>query len=404
MDALENGNVRVRYDRNVPKEQTVNSMYSAAAHRAFPDLYRPDVAGAGPIKRQTAILLDQNRILFFVDGPRHDEKDDTIVGTAHYLCTPGGHPWPPSEARLATRLLVLSAWDVDPYRQALRHFKDDASMKKLRRNYMHGSESDESEEDESMEIEGDEALTDDEVFDFVYFYTGGRIREAVQIICGRETIQGFAADLRGKTGSVDMETAKLALTSTECSASVKSIDSFRSMFRPTPGNGAVFQIVDSQFILSLVGDKIATDEFLNSFKQAIEKNQRAVAGYHFEAMMHSVFCRNTPANNNPVQESLKATGNGAEGVKQLDRKFLYWIPSTSNFANIDAALVDEDGTLFCLQYTVQATHVFNETTFRAKFLRRIPNNFGARVGDDSARIIFVVPSDVAFTSPETFPV
>ena len=405
MDKLDNGKVRVRYDRKVPKEQMINSMYSAVAHQAFPDLYQP--ASVEPIKRQTAGLKKRKEILFFVDGPRHNEKDDTIAGSVHYLCTSGGHPWPADESLFSKLLLVMSAWDKVKYCKALEHFKEQDTMKKLR-NYFMG-ESEESENEESMEVDDhkdegmtDEEMRDDEVFNCVFYYTGGRIREAVRIVSGSRTIEQYSGMIEPKIASIDGNAAELALTSTECSASKKSIDSFRSMFRLE--SGAAFQIVDSQFILSLLENKVATEKYLNSFKRALKENQKAVAGYHFEAMLHSVFCEATHGDDDPVQESLKGTGNGKEGVQQLVRRFMYWMPSTSNFANIDAAWVDGHGIIFCIQLdTVQADHKFNSTTFVTKFLRQLPGQLGAQTTDQSARIIFVVPDDVEFSMPDTDP-
>ena len=291
---------------------------------------------------RTVQLQRAKKVLFFVDGPCHNEEADTLVGSMHYLCTSGGHPYPASESMLSKLLLVMSAWDKDTYRQGLKQFKNEAAMEIIRNYYMYGGE---ESENENMEIESieemkeDEALTDDVIFDFVFYYTGGRMREAVQIVSGCHNIQRFVKVLRARISSVDIKDAKLALTSSMCSASKKSIDSFRSMFRLP--NDAAFQIIDSQLIIGLLQDRVATEEYLNSFKQALAQNQRAIAGYHFEALMHSVFCNTTHNGDDPVQGALKATGNGREGVKQLIEQSIYWIPSISNFANIDAASVDK---------------------------------------------------------------
>ena len=391
MDLAVDGNVRVRYNRKVSKVKTINDLHSEVEQQAFPKLYEKN-AGT-----QTTVTQDT---LFFVDGPRHDKTEDTIAGAMNYLCTSGGHPYPPSEAMLSKLLVVMSAWDKEEYCRALEEVKQETAMIKLR-NYFIG-ESEESRNEESMEVDGesDEGMMDDEVFDCVFYYTGGRIRDAVQLVRGSNTIEQYSRGLLGKIGSVDCSAATLALTSMESSASRKSIDSVRSMFRDK--NGAAFQIVDSQHILSLLKNKITTEKYLNSFKLALQENQKAVASYHFEAMMHSVFCEATHTVKDPVQESLKATASGHEGVQQLVRKSMYWMPSTTNFANIDAALVDKDGVVFCVQYTVQADHTFNSRTFATKFLKRLPQQLGAQK-DKSVRIIYVVPDDVDFQLPDTEP-
>ena len=65
--------------------------------------------------------------------------------------------------------------------------------------------------------------------------------------------------------------------------------------------------------------------------------KRAVAGCHFEELLHKCFRQFLPA---PVEEVIQAEGTAADGVEQLAKPLAYWIPSTSNFANIDAAFVD----------------------------------------------------------------
>lgn len=70
------------------------------------------------------------------------------------------------------------------------------------------------------------------------------------------------------------------------------------------------------------------------------------------------------------------------------------MPSTSNFGNIDAAILLQDGTLLCLQYTVGATHGFNFFTFRQQFLGQLEKD----ILDQVQRIIvkFVVPYGTDF--------
>ena len=49
------------------------------------------------------------------------------------------------------------------------------------------------------------------------------------------------------------------------------------------------------------------------------------------------------------------------------RKLVFWIPSVSNFANIDAAFEDDEGKLWCIHYTVSKQHPFKPRMF-GKFL------------------------------------
>jgi hypothetical protein len=75
---------------------------------------------------------------------------------------------------------------------------------------------------------------------------------------------------------------------------------------------------------------------MNAYKKAMVVNQRAVTGNLFEELMHSIYC-STRHGSPAVQGSHQATGTGHDGVKQLLQKCVYWIPSTVNFAVVDAA-------------------------------------------------------------------
>lgn len=68
--------------------------------------------------------------------------------------------------------------------------------------------------------------------------------------------------------------------------------------------------------------------------------------------------------------SANCQGDAAEGIKALDREKRYWIPATSNFANIDAAFAYQN-VLVCIQYTVRQQHGFDEFTFWQDFAGRV---------------------------------
>jgi midasin (ATPase involved in ribosome maturation) len=80
-------------------------------------------------------------------------------------------------------------------------------------------------------------------------------------------------------------------------------------------------------------------------------------------------------------------------VKQLNTSNAYWTPSTPNFANIDAAIA-LNKTLYCIQYTVSASHTFNCHTFVVDFLEELSPEF--RRSHSKVVVVFVVPSDVTF--------
>lgn len=88
---------------------------------------------------------------------------------------------------------------------------------------------------------------------------------------------------------------------------------------------------------------------------------------------------------------IEGQGTGKEGVKYLNAAWLYWKPSIPNFANIDAAILLEDGTLLCLQFTVNTAHGFNFKTFKSNFLDQIPA--GTRSEVKKIVVKFVIPSE-----------
>ena len=122
-----------------------------------------------------------------------------------------------------------------------------------------------------------------------------------------------------------------------------------------------------------------------------------LVGCHFEELLHECFKRRSPPPP-PVQEVIQAVGSGADGVSQLTRRSAYWIPSISNFANIDAAFVGANAKLYCIQYTVSTTHPFNTTTFRAKFLRPLRQHISFE--EEEVEILFVVPRGIQFAIPD----
>lgn len=192
--------------------------------------------------------------------------------------------------------------------------------------------------------------------------------------------------------AIDTEMAKMAVTDTKSNISEKSMDRLRTMFR-APGHPGAHQIVDSQFYARELRLRLGAESFYNSFQFAVEKGLMTAAGCHFEELMHECF-RDLPA---PVQKLLQSVGTGVEGIQQLVSRLVYWIPGVPDFANIDAAFVDANGKLWCIQYTVSGSHSFNTTTFRAKFLRPLGRavNFNAT----DIEILFVVPDDVNFAIP-----
>mmetsp|Transcript_14763 Transcript_14763/g.21775 ORF Transcript_14763/g.21775 Transcript_14763/m.21775 type:complete len:156 (+) Transcript_14763:262-729(+) len=108
--------------------------------------------------------------------------------------------------------------------------------------------------------------------------------------------------------------------------------------------------------------------------------------------MYWCFCRDNMSPS--VVGSVYSTGTGAEGVLQFSNTNVYWIPSISNFANIDSAIIGSRGDLWCFQFTIGAVHTYKSRRFRQQFLRNIPVPFNG-----PATILFVVPRGNAFVEP-----
>lgn len=109
--------------------------------------------------------------------------------------------------------------------------------------------------------------------------------------------------------------------------------------------------------------------------------------------MHKWFQQAKP---NPVTEFVRSPKerSGREGVADLSKGLLYWVPSTPNFANIDAALVDANGVLHCIQYTIKDSHAFDSTTFNIDFISELKKTFPA--GFSAVVVYFAVPVGVNF--------
>jgi len=357
-------------------------------------------------------LKTSQKALLFVDGVQQDDDDLKKFKAYNYLCTSAGHSLPSSEQRSGMELVILNAWEKQTLKLAVmgslellppspQHLAGtQAQMGSSAQEPSTGSATNNNQHlpgaqppttpprQEPRSIESDES---DEKFEEMYFHTGGRIREAIAFLKNPDE---WVKNHRAMLGEVEVAAAKLAVTDTKSSGSKQSLDRLRTMFKATDHAGA-HQIVDSQFYARELRKRLGPESYLNAYKFAVKKNLKTAAGCHFEELMHECFKEFLPA---PVKEVIQAEGTAADGVKQLAKPFAYWIPSTPNFANIDAAFVDRQKKLWCIQYTVSETHKFNTATFRTKFLR--PLGSVIDYSNDDVGIVFVVPKGVEFMIPE----
>jgi hypothetical protein len=89
---------------------------------------------------------------------------------------------------------------------------------------------------------------------------------------------------------------------------------------------------------------------------------------------------------------------------QLSKPNRYWVPSVSNFANIDLALV-LNNTLFAFQMTVEASHEFDLTSFESCLVKPVKEAFQNQLGGKGITqvvVIFIVPiPENEFTLPKS---
>ena len=172
--------------------------------------------------------------------------------------------------------------------------------------------------------------------------------------------------------------------------------------------------LSSPFVASLLRSKLTLDDLLGGLQYAKNSGIASLYGWYFELWGHKVVQLASemrrkqcdPINPLELQTAVvsqitfsfvQGQGTGKDSVKSLKAILLYWLPSTSIFGNIDAAILLAGGILLCLQFTVGNKHGFNFVTFRQTFLNEIPPDLLKLV----TRVIvkFVVPKKSNQTEP-----
>ena len=288
----------------------------------------------------------------FVDGPLHSEKMDLLNTGYRFFCTSGGFPTVSQAEIMTTIVSILTGWKEDTICLVLTKMGQTVAQ--------------------AQEI---------------YSYSGGRIRLA---------IMGTQEDGKGKitkwfddllTGFA-REKIHLATTRTDSHASMDHSDRLRTRFIDYDGKGTSLLIVDSQYAISRLRARLDVGDFVSSYNLATVCGLQSARGWFFEEILHLWFKRkDTPL----IEDWIRSAGDAAEGIKNLDRKQRYWIPATSNFANIDAAFVYQN-VLVCIQYTVGKQQDFDQVTFWQDFAGRVHTV----VPFLSIAVWFVSPSGTGF--------
>ena len=290
---------------------------------------------------------------FMLDGPK-ESTVNMLSGMFFDLCTSGGYKTPADGARMTTNLKTMGGWSEDSLVHALIHLKK---------------------------------LTAKRARD-VYAECGGRVRLALKYLDDEAAAKNWADNVVADLGGAP---CILAMNETNARTSVDSKDRLRTIFEGT--NGRPVQLVDSQYLLTRLRDRLTTDELRQAYKVAVALDSRTMMGVLFEEMMHKWLQMAKPS---PIVGFVRSERGktGCEGVGDLTEPFIYWVPSTPNFANIDAAFIDANIELHCIQYTIRDSHSFNEDTFEndlvAELKKKFPNGFKC------ATIYFAVPTGVNF--------
>mmetsp|Transcript_3734 Transcript_3734/g.8983 ORF Transcript_3734/g.8983 Transcript_3734/m.8983 type:complete len:635 (-) Transcript_3734:340-2244(-) len=357
------GNLSIEFDRYVKWENKLADVHDAMCSHIF--------RGA-----RTKSKIHLAYLWTICDGPRYG-SDDHVHGTD--LVTSSGFRQPNDEGMGDIDPLPLSVWTQKEAILACRYlFKASAAATK-------------------------------EAFDIC----GGNIRRFARVFGGEQTLDEVKEEMKLIVDNdASVQKLDLALNSTLSSGSDHSIDRLRAMIASPgrlPGSYVTIQYIGSPFLLRYVRSKVTLKETQKALKYAKDSNNQSIFGGHFELLghkmvghLHGLHKRADETGgmmSRPTKcskfELVEGVGTGAESVEQLTQPGLYWTPSTSNFANIDAAIAWEE-TLYCIQYTVSSSHTFNCNTFVATFWDQLPQT----LRDPIKKIVidFVVPEGAQFQS------
>lgn len=358
-----NGKLKVEFSRMVRNTNKLQTVHEQMLEYIFKEeIDRNDYS---------RVLAYHDHLRSICDGPLHGDVDH--VGSSD-LVTSGGYDNPKNEAETEIYALPLSAWTMkEVIRGCWNLFKVKAQRAK-------------------------------EIFDV----SGGNIRKATEVINETATLAKMqraiilVVDTEGS-----LEALKLALESTKLSSDEKSIERLRTMFAVPEGDGyTTVQYIGSPYLFRKVRTSLTLEETLAGLRRAKNSGIQSLHGWHFELFGHKIFqlshkrqVDTKPANNpSPPPEFhefviVEGKGTGKQSVEQLVDISAYWTPSTSNFANIDAAIAPGD-TLYCIQYTVSELHTFNFCTFASDFWGVLLTGFRDKI--KKIIVVFVVPHEQTF--------
>jgi hypothetical protein len=335
------------------------------------------LSGFDVMLRRT-LPIKRDEYYAFVDGPRHTDFEDILCGDYDYYCTSGGFPLYKNE-EFGKRLWILDGWTKEESIQAL-------------------------------DSEYPLSSTAGQAYDCC----GGNIRDMIAFCGSPEKSAALVAELERLVENLDTTAVHLAIGSTERNNDPKNPDRLRTMFERR-GTGAVwhyrmqaYQVVDSPYLLKLLCRKIDMAKFMEGYLLVESLGQRSSLGTFFELAIHQcVLKRSRPLTLNdplPNVESVRWSEPSIEKeLDSLDKPNCYWIPSRTQFPNIDSAMV-HDETLYAFQMTIKKTHGFKADTFQSFVTKvRSKDPFKGKV-NDKVIVYFLHPKmDSVFRLPTNPP-
>ena len=188
-----------------------------------------------------------------------------------------------------TKIIVMTGWEKGPLVDALKCYAKEDVVEKMWEMEIWGKEQEEKEDKggpTNMHVGTDNDVPSyqeklEGVVDLVYYYTGGRIRDALKIVKGADNIEGFAKYLSAFVKDVPPEGIDLAVRKKYGTKAATSFDTLRTYFIEK-GKGCYLQIVDSAYALSLLDDLEMETKYLDAYKEAMTLDEKTVAGLYFE--------------------------------------------------------------------------------------------------------------------------
>jgi hypothetical protein len=226
-----------------------------------------------------------------------------------------------------------------------------------------------------------------------YHVCGGNIHQMLDVCNGND--QRIKHQLDDVTAVLKKSYIALAFPSTVRKFDFNIPDISWTMFRDKTMHYVermhALQVVDSSYVLHQLCECLDMEPFLKAYELSKRFKVEEVQSLYFKYIIHQWFLNDSKHadSNSPIQEVCISTGTTVEGMCQLSKPNMYWVPSVSNFANMDSALV-LNNTLFAFQIAVKPSHEFDETSFESSFVKPVKEAFQNQLGGKGITQVVVV--------------